>query len=96
MLFFCCSREFVRAFSRLFSSFIYKATGFSLPRAPAEREPDIECEIREKRLARRIFGRAIVFVFFCDKLLWILLAWRVIEQLLVDSFCGSFLDCVVK
>ena len=46
---------------------IYKATGFSL----SGREPDIENEIRKKRLARRILGRAIVFVF-CDNLLWIL------------------------
>ena len=60
-----------------------------------EREPDIEREIREKRLARRNFGRAIVFVFFAIN--YCGFCWR---GELLNSYWWThfavFLKCVVK
>ena len=95
MLFSCCLRDFVRAFSRLFRHLYIRRRDFLCPERRPEREPDIECEIREKRLARRNFGRAIVFVFFAIN--YCGFCWR---GELLNSYWWThfavFLECVVK
>ena len=79
---------FVLALSRLFCHLYIRRRDFLC------REPDIESEIRKKRLVRRIFGRAIVFVFAI-----IYGGFRRRGELLNSywwTYFAVFLDCVVK